>query len=582
VSGNVNAVIAEGINPLAQASQQTDIQTKQFALQQAQLQPAYQAMRQVMATNPNPSWDDVNYALGQSKRIGGNVNGLVANAQETAAKGGNAADFMRANALGGMSPWEQGALAGPQQQQFHTAAGTVYGTIGGPWSASAGTFQPGGFVAQGLSPEQWAQPAIITDPKTGQQTEVPFGQKWGIPAPPGVGGPGGGGDGATGATSSQPASGPPPGSDIKPGTTLSPKDADLARFAQRESGNQNIFSNVKVPGYTQEQTGSGYYQIIPSTWAEGKKLAGIEGGPDLAIKASPQMQYQVASALYDKYGGKPWAQSASTVPQPGPFIGATTAEPVQPSRPAQGFQSFSPTGQPLSSPSAQGPPGMPRSYALPPPGLVPSIEAAADVSTKQYAADNAAAGQFNQRLWPLVNAQHILETQGTTTGPGAAAARDVIGHLQTLASVFTPADFQNIGQAKFEELNKYLVQAVNAQPFSQQSDARLASAITGNPSAHITTMANQDILKAMIGLERMKQAAITDFNNQGGQPMNYANFLRQWQTTHDPRAFVFDMMSQDERTKMANAMTPNERTNFANTLTLVQNNPGLLTRAAMP
>src|SRR3974390_3381824 len=115
--GSVRTALAHPnvVNPTAALGQAVttargiqDFQTGQFNLQQAKLQPAYQAMRQLMATNPNPSWDDVNGALAQSARIGGNIDGLVANATETAANGGKTGDFMRAYALGGMVPERHG------------------------------------------------------------------------------------------------------------------------------------------------------------------------------------------------------------------------------------------------------------------------------------------------------------------------------------------------------------------------------------------------------------------------------------------------------------------------------------------
>jgi Phage tail lysozyme len=179
----------------------TGLRTEQFNLQQSKLQPAYQAMRMLMATNPNPSWDDVNAALAQSTRIGGNVDGLVANAAEIAGKGGKPTDFMRATALGGMSPWEQGQLAGPRQQGFNTGAGTVYGTMGGPWSATAGQFTPGGFIAGGLTPEQATTFVPVVQPD-GTTKMVPRGTLFGGGMP--IAGTGGGGGGAIGGADTAP------------------------------------------------------------------------------------------------------------------------------------------------------------------------------------------------------------------------------------------------------------------------------------------------------------------------------------------------------------------------------------------
>lgn len=93
-----------------------------------------------------------------------------------------------------------------------------------------------------------------------------------------------------------------------------PKDQALGIIRRNESGGQNIFSNVDVPGYTREQRGSGYYQIIPSTWQEGKRLAGVDPAQyPLAIDAPFDVQHRVASALYDRYGVQPWAGNPNTM-----------------------------------------------------------------------------------------------------------------------------------------------------------------------------------------------------------------------------------------------------------------------------
>lgn len=591
MSDSLNALIAQGGNQpnmltnfgnvVNTARGYQALQASQYELGQQKLQPAYSALM-ALRDNPNASWDDVNSALAQAQRIGGNASPLMDEVTARMQRGEKPADVVRAMSLRGVPAFEQAALVTPSVQMLQTPQGLQPVTVGAAGGGHPGVVTPSsGFIPYGLSPHDWAQPVQQWDPKTQTYTSVPFGQAYGYPAPPGLAGTGGGAAAAADDGGAIPAG--------------LPKQEFLQRVAQRESGGNptalNYVARADPSAYARGATASGRYQIVNNTWNQGAGWAGVDTSQyPTAMSAPADVQDQVASALYDHLGEKPWQKGGQdwvrgpggqyTLQSVAPGTGGGVVSP--PSGPFIG-QAISEPAPPGSVTQAPPTPMAPRSLPLPAPGEVQSIETARGVSSQQYAADNAAAGQFQQRMWPLVNAQHILETQGTTTGPGAAAARDIIGHLQTLASVFTPADLQTIGQAKFEELNKYLTQAVNAQPFAQASDARLASAITGNPSAHISTMANQDILKAMIGLERMKQASITDFNNQGLQPMNYANFLRSWQTTHDPRAFVFDMMSQDQRQKMIDGMkSPTERQNFANTLTFVQNNPGLLTRAAMP
>lgn len=234
--------------------------------------------------------------------------------------------------------------------------------------------------------------------------------------------------------------------------------------------------------------------------------------------------------------------------------------------------------RPTSSTPPPAQAGQPASGATgPEPGMAEKWKASAE----QYTTDTAAAGQYQQRIFPLVQGHALLQSGDVTTGKGAEYVQGLKGMLGTVAGQFgwNPNAINN---AKFEELNKYLTQYTNALPMAGASDARLASAITGNPSAHISTLANKDVVKALIGLERMKQTAITDFAAQGGQPKDYADHLRGWQNTHDPRAFIFDMMEAKDRQKMVAGMTGTERAAFSRTLDQVERNPGIMGQAAMP
>lgn len=87
------------------------------------------------------------------------------------------------------------------------------------------------------------------------------------------------------------------------------KERTLNAIVHRESRGQNI-PNQQGPGGTPLSTASGPFQDINSTWAEGKRLAGID--PNLyptAMSAPSDVQIRVNSAIYDKYGTSPWKAS---------------------------------------------------------------------------------------------------------------------------------------------------------------------------------------------------------------------------------------------------------------------------------
>ena len=235
----------------------------------------------------------------------------------------------------------------------------------------------------------------------------------------------------------------------------------------------------------------------------------------------------------------------------------------------------------------------PAAPALPPPvvsGAPPDVAAKWDASTKQYTDANEAAGNYQQRIFPLVQAYNIIKSGTVTTGQSADAWNQIRGTLQTAATKMG-WDAQSIAQANSEQLAKYTQQYINAQGMSARSDQALASAITGNPGSHISTLANEQVMPAMIGMERMRQMMLSDFKAQPGDkssPRNFSDFSNTWQNTHDPRAFIFDMMGDSERTKMVQSMAGNDATSkaarkrFSDTLDIVERNPGIMGQAALP
>ena len=93
------------------------------------------------------------------------------------------------------------------------------------------------------------------------------------------------------------------------------KAKDLALIRQRESGGDytvlNSVAREDPSAYDRGATASGGYQIVNSTWKEGAALAGVDVSKyPRAMDAPPAVQDQVAGALYDKYGTKPWQKGA--------------------------------------------------------------------------------------------------------------------------------------------------------------------------------------------------------------------------------------------------------------------------------
>lgn len=600
------------VNPVADlgaavnvATGLTSLRQSQFNLQQAQQGLGYQEMRMLAATNPNPTDDDVNAAYANAARRGGNPDAFVQNYTNFRARGGTAADWVRAQATGGMAPENQFAATVGGLQTRDTGAGILTGLVGGAASPTPGRFTPGSFVQSTLSPAQATDMVQVGVNPDGSAKMVPRWQVSGSGAPGvgpagGGGGGGGGGPGTGGGPAPAPA-GPPPGSSVQPGQPLSQKDQDLATFAQRESGNQNILSRVPVPaGYTQNQAGSGYYQIIPSTWAEGQQLAGIPPAQrtQMAMQASPQQQYAVASALYDKYGGRPWAQSApqggggqggSTVTagpgggQGGPFVGATSAVPVtaaapvaQPGggaganvRPAGGVQTFDPYGRPVAGPGGQGgpPAGGYGGYS----GLPATFEKTAGASADMFNAARANYSQQAQRISPLEQSLATLRAHpDLQTGMTAMDFQNLNSLAQVLGVQLSPQTIAD-GSA-LTEINKNLNRYYRGLPGANRSDMAELDAKLANPSPENQRDALDDLLARTIGAERMNDAGYMHFlelhggGNASTYAGQYADQVGQYTSKLDPVGFAFDKQTLQQRRAYYDSLSPTERTRYMSSI----------------
>lgn len=106
----------------------------------------------------------------------------------------------------------------------------------------------------------------------------------------------------------RPTAAPPDGADRR----MVPWDQARLMIQRGEgtTGDQNIWNyrHAERPDYF---TAGGPYQIVDSTWREGGQLAGVDVSQwQHAIDAPKEVQEQVAHALYDKYGFKPWTKGA--------------------------------------------------------------------------------------------------------------------------------------------------------------------------------------------------------------------------------------------------------------------------------
>lgn len=199
-------------------------------------------------------------------------------------------------------------------------------------------------------------------------------------------------------------------------------------------------------------------------------------------------------------------------------------------------------------------------------GLSPSESAAAEVtgggSAKQLVADQSSVNGSAGRIFQLSQALGAL--QNATTGKGSENLNNIRSYLTTSgAGSLLGVDPNKI--ANYDEANKYLTQyALNqAGQFGESTDHKLATTLSGNASTSISNLAAQDVVKANIGLERMKQAQVAAFNNSGLSPAQYQKFSSEWNRQVDPRVFIVDQMDANARTKLRDSMSPQQRQQFS-------------------
>lgn len=380
----------------------------------------------------------------------------------------------------------------------------------------------------------------------------------------------------------------------------------------RQAINSHLIGTLAGPDAIKAVTGQPYVMNNGQTLQPGMIAGPLSGqpgafnpaGPSTTILPSPESQntpetvwdpnanggvggfvYQPRGSL-PGFGGRGGAGGGANTPASSG--GGTTNQPTSPQNGPPRLNPPPSQPQPQQQPQPAQPqppqPAQPQprqaAAAQPPPGSTDEFA----TSAKQYAADNLAGGSFTQRVFPLYQADSLLKN--TTTGGGTETVNSVRNFLLAqapwLESVGLGRD--KVQAANYDELQKYLQQYVNGQPFASGSDQRLASALTGNPSTHINNLAAQNVVKAAIGLERMKQAGLEEFNatHPPGSGAQYSRWLTNWSSNIDPRAFIVDKLSPDQRTAMFKSMTPQERTQFAKSYSIARKYPDLMTSQAMP
>ena len=300
--------------------------------------------------------------------------------------------------------------------------------------------------------------------------------------------------------------------------------------------NMPISYNPKLPegampitNATGQVTGA---QAVPGAMPLIQAAAQSEAAGQAAVK--PVTGYDASgnpvftNALAASQGGAPGAQPAGN----GRFPGATAAGPIAPS--------LTPAAQAAGTEAGTG-------------------------AGQMWNNDSNAANGYATRMFTLNKALSGL--QNANTGPGSDGLNAAKSFLlaQTpggLGKYLPGVDPNKI--ASYDEANKYLMQYAIGQAgaLGQGTDGKLAATLSGNSNTHISNLAAQDVVKANMGLERMRQAQVQQFNASGLPPNQYPQWSTQWNKQIDPAVFVWDSMDPAKKAAAAQSMSPQQRQAF--------------------
>lgn len=333
----------------------------------------------------------------------------------------------------------------------------------------------------------------------------------------------------------------------------------MAGAATTRDDGQSIQSGVQLPA----SKGGGF---VPSTttpvYPSRSQLAGQQAGVDSEGKPTQEttadrLARQGRPELAGPAGTPPGRVPAGLLPPGyngrygGPRAAAPAAAPGAPlpAGPAPASAQPAETGQVAT-------------------GLAPGTADEMQASAAHAVAARNEANSYQSRMTPLLSAQEALKT--AKTGVGTETLNSLRQRLQNftpgMLDGFRPLGGSPEGDAAFDEARKYLTAYASSTPGANRSDASGATADAANASVHISPAAAKFVVRAAIGMERMKQAQTLEFNSSGKPGSAYDRHQNDLATKADPRAFVADQMTPDERRALLDKMTAPQKKNYLDSL----------------
>jgi hypothetical protein len=356
-------------------------------------------------------------------------------------------------------------------------------------------------------------------------------------------------------------------------------DLMLGRPTPYNVGNQTLVKNVSPLSGVRDAPGGAMTNYMPPASA----AQPVDGPPD-ANGAPTRMP---AGAFAERTGMAP--AGTYSQPQAGSYLPATVQNNGSPPPPMSDGSRTAQMPQPQPAPqpvnrlpmqpaATGGQPGMPmaRPPMQPQPapqaspntmttGLAPGVSKSMEDSASAYSTlknDVGSPQGSASRIYALRSAMSALD--GTQTGLGTEGRQRIASYLSALpggVGKWLPGvDPQSISD--YDLARKFLTAYSMNAPGANRSDAGLTTASNANASVTISPEAAKEVVRSNIGLERMRQAQVADFESSGRPPGQFSSASAEWNRKVDPKAFAVDMMSPADRQKYISGLSTDAQKRF--------------------
>lgn len=323
-----------------------------------------------------------------------------------------------------------------------------------------------------------------------------------------------------------------------------PNVKTFADFALRRGMDNNTKINQTYGTATDKQSGQKIYSGVDLPTSQG---GGFAPRTEMAVQPPPTTPIQGP-------GGQPGIVGAAgpdavlPVPRPRPN-GMPVTPPLAPVASGATGATVN-NGTEFNNRFSQ---AFPNAVATgPAPGTAAAVQAVNEQSGKDYAADLQRAKNYRADLYPSERVLDIVKEQGPNAfGPGTEG----LNTLKSALVTWLPGVDQKLidGVSNYEQAKKYLVQAARSNGATGTND-QLAAAFEANPNVKMSGATIENVVKSNIALRKMQHAQTLLFDQQGLKPADYSKWISTNQNVLDPRAFGFDMMTNEAKTKLLEGM----------------------------